>query len=768
MRLTLTIPLLATTACAPQTGPGRGGPEPLSCAPGYLDDGGACVPEDCGVGTWGELAVDESTIFVDAAAPEGGDGSQAAPLTSIQAGLDLSGSRGGGMVAVASGTYVETLDLTRAHQGVQLAGRCRDRVVLDASGAADEVPGIDINTGGGEVLISGLTIAGASFSGVLVGSGELHIVDARVRDCAYGGLWVWRGNPTAPSSLQASRCEVVDNRVVGAVAEGAELSLHDCSIRDSWPSEDGLNGFGVYLLAGGSLSCERSVLAGNTGAGVWLQNAGTRVSLVDSEILDTGTSASQENGYGLILWDRAEAVVDGCVIARCTTGGIAASDAGSAITLLDTTVRDTRPSRDGEQGWGACVVEGASLWAESCDLVGNAHFGLVVQDHGTEAALRDTTIRDTVPASFGEWGFGVDVHSGATLTVEGCVLSDNSVVGLRAVNAGTAVQLRDTVIRGTLPDVVGGAGYGMQVALGAVLNAEGCVVERNMGVAVLAATQGTSVLLRDTAIIDTLRGSGELDAVALGAVSQDAALLEAEGLWVLGTEGPALYAVGDGTSLACSSCTILDSQFAGVAAVVGGHAELSASTISGTAQSANLGGGVGVFAEGAAPSLSVRSSVIADSAQAGVFLADSGSFVFDDNLILGSTGSPHGSTLRCGEGVYASSTEAWDGEVGLRLVGNVVQDNRGPGLLLDDGHALLEGNTWSDNDPDLLVQGAACEAPRDDYGDAPDSVICPEWDRPVCQLELSLSLLLQDVSAGMVPPPAPRLTFPLAPIRLER
>ena len=30
------------------------------------------------------------------------------------------------MVAVAAGTYPETLDLDRAHDGVRLAGRCRE------------------------------------------------------------------------------------------------------------------------------------------------------------------------------------------------------------------------------------------------------------------------------------------------------------------------------------------------------------------------------------------------------------------------------------------------------------------------------------------------------------------------------------------------------------------------------------------------------------------------------------------------------------------
>ncbi len=42
-------------------------PDP-DCDTGYLDDDGECVPVACGTGTWGNLEVDESTVYVDIAA----------------------------------------------------------------------------------------------------------------------------------------------------------------------------------------------------------------------------------------------------------------------------------------------------------------------------------------------------------------------------------------------------------------------------------------------------------------------------------------------------------------------------------------------------------------------------------------------------------------------------------------------------------------------------------------------------------------------------
>ena len=116
-QLTLAVPLLLlacdkdrhaqpspddTCTSALDTGPG----DDPSCDTGYLDDAGDCVPLACGSGTWGALQTDEKTVFVDSAAAEGGDGSESAPFTSIQAGPDAAGDADGGMVAVAARTWM--------------------------------------------------------------------------------------------------------------------------------------------------------------------------------------------------------------------------------------------------------------------------------------------------------------------------------------------------------------------------------------------------------------------------------------------------------------------------------------------------------------------------------------------------------------------------------------------------------------------------------------------------------------------------------------
>ena len=106
--------------------------EEVPCAEGELLDGESCVPEACGLGPWGDLALTDTTIYVDGVTD--GDGSMDAPFRTIQQGADAAYLQGGGDVAIAAGTYVENVVLDSHHVDVNLMGRCRALVVVDGSG----------------------------------------------------------------------------------------------------------------------------------------------------------------------------------------------------------------------------------------------------------------------------------------------------------------------------------------------------------------------------------------------------------------------------------------------------------------------------------------------------------------------------------------------------------------------------------------------------------------------------------------------------------
>ncbi len=807
----------------PETVPDDTDPPP-GCDTGYIDDDGTCVPEECGTGTWGNLEVDAETVFVDAEAASGGDGSEASPFDTIQPGLDLAGGRGGGLVAVAGGTYAETLELDSDHVGVQLAGRCRALVSLDASVGDSGTPGITIKAGNEPATVSGLTVVDSSYVGVLVGSGEALLEDLGIESSAYIGLAAGQTSFSA-TTVRVAGCEIANNVQTGVYATESrvEVELSDTTIRDT-QTYGGLGGYGIVVSDGGSLSAEAVSLDGNASVAVLVTESRSEANLTDTTIVGTRPDDRGSGGYGVQVNEGASLTAQGCWLDGNTGGGISLMSEGTQAEISDTTVQGTLPTQDNMDGYGLSVKDGATLVATDCVLEGNAkagvqacntgttvelvggwvvgtlsnaidevgcgflvydgatlaadgclldentRAGVVTFDAGTEVTLVDTVVRSCHDPDGVEFGYSLSITEGARLTAEACELDSNFGLGVQAGGEGTSVVLLDSTIRNSLPIEQGKFGYGILVDGGANLSVERGLIEGNTEVGLVAMNPGTEVTLVDSTLSGTLVGydMGAVNAVGLGV--QDDAVVTASGLEIRDNEGPGLYAA-DGT-LECTDCELLDNRFAGAVVADLGVLELESSTISGTSESIDTGGGVGVQAGQilgwGPPTLVLGDSVVSDNPVAGVHIAGQGSFQLSGNSFTGGTGLSHGVTTRCGDGVYASGTEAWDGSTGLTLDGNELTGNVGTGLFLDDAGALLEGNSWTDNDLDLLVQGDACLEPPDAWADVPSSEICPQWDRPACDLGFTLDMVVDSIETARMGPPAPSMRSTMAPTTIVR
>ncbi len=896
------------------------------CAEGWLADRGECVPESCGTGTWGELEVDESTVYVDIETGDGGDGSEGAPLRNIQAGLDLAGGRGGGLVAVAAGSYPETLEMGSDHAGVHLAGRCRELVVLDASVGDGETPGVDIDARYGEVEVSGMSVVGSGNTGVEVASGSVRLERLLVSESGFVGVMAYQWSATAPLDLVVDGCELVENNLVGVSVYGSstEVTLVDTAIRDTRPSVYGTYGHGIEVHTGASLRVDGCELVGNTETGLGAADSGTEVTLMDSTFQDTLPDVNGGFGFGLLVSDGAAIRAEGCVLYGNAVVGIGAIDQGTEVTLVDTAIVGTQINDAGEYGVGIDVQGGAALRTEGCELIGNSTAAVQAYDPGTEVTIRDTEVRGTLPDGRGKYGSGINVQDGATLWVEGCELRGNATAGIcasdtgteatlvavalrfnlpnehgeggygiyayegaellvvhselegnhelgvMANDAGTVVTLVDSVIRDTLQNEDGKGGYGVQVDNGARVLAESCELESNKGVGVLACDSGTEAVLLDTVIRGTLQcdaeqsgygiaaydgaalqaegclligntalgiaaegagtevmlvhttvrdtllggsgegghgilvggravlraegcelqgnsgvglvaegpgtwvelqdssvtatmpGSGNEGGAATGITAQEGATVLASGFFAEGNEGPGLHVASEGSVLVCTNCVVIDNAFAGAVAHDAGTMEIHASTISGSRESVDLGGGVGIYAAHpmglAPPSLLVTDSSISDNPVAGVWLHGTGDYRLEGVTVSGGNGVPHGGTIRCGDGIFATGTAAWDGGTGLSIEDSTISGNHGAGLFLDDATTQLARNTWSGNSPDLLVQGEACLSPCEEWAEVPISEICPAWDRPTCDLVFGLNLVLAEFDPAMPPPPISHAT----------
>ncbi len=796
-------PSAADTAPTHDTG---ASPEP-GCDTGYLDDDGECVPAACGTGTWGNLEVDESTVYVDTAAAEGGVGSEAAPFTSIQAGLDAAGDADGGMVAVAAGTYLETLELGYDHGGVHLAGRCRELVTIDASVGDEETPGIDVDVPSLEVEVSGVTVSESRYVGVMVRSGSLTIRDSVVAGCERYGVVAYQDG-ILPTALTMETSEVRGNTVVGlfALYSGTTVTLRESAIEDSQPAEDGGSGFGIEVTDGASLDAEACVVRGNATAGVLVAGSGTSVTLRETIIEDTEPDAHGDFGIGIYAYEQASLVVEGCQVRGSTDAGvqaldsgtsvslrettiegsdvtkkgeygvgiqvtdgarldaescevrgirsvgIVAGDVGTSVTLLETIVEDTQSDACGDLGYGIQVAGGARLDAEACEVRRNEALGVLVDDPVTRVTLRETTIEDTQALVSGEGGFGIVVRNGASLDAEACQLRRNTEVGLSCNQSGTSVTLRETTIEDTQLGGHGEPGYGIFVAEGASLDMESGEVIGSSGAGLVASDPHTSVTLRDTRISSTSRGGTYT--VGFGIAAQRAASLLATGIEVTSNEGPGLYANGEDTQLTCSGCTIQHNQFSGAVVVSDAIFDIAGSLIGGAVEQENLGGGVGIFAwpwDGGPPTLTVTDNTIQDNAIAGVWLAGEGSFSLSGNTIHGGEGWTRESLTKCGDAVYArDGVTAWDGTSGLLLEDNILLDGLNAGLFLDNASATLSGNSYADNAVDLVMQGGDCATAPEGYEDeAIDSAeLCPTYDYATCGDEFALHLTLAEPEMG--------------------
>ncbi len=742
------IPMLALlTACGGPDAPrlaDDSAPLVASCAEGEVLDGDACVPEACGVGTWGTLPVDENTVYVDVTAAVDGDGSESAPLTSIQAGADLAGDRGGGLVAVAAGTYVEVVAMNSGHDGVVLAGRCRDLVTIDGSEGGKSDPALVIDGGRKlpEIGVEGVTVTGGRQTGVWVNSAMVSLHASDFRQNAEIGILVTGGETTLDgvgvydtepdrqgnlgrgidveggAALIATGCTIQGSTELGVLAFGAGTSveLSDTQVLDTLPNTENEFGFGIDVEDGATLIATRCRIQGSTCTGIVATNPRTDVQLVETEVLDTLPTPGGLYGFGISAKDRATLTVTDGTVQGNSSAGVLADSGGTTVHLTRTVVSGTLPNPDGTGGRGVNVQGGAALTASDCTIQGNTEVGVLATSEGTSVTLEGCEVLDTLQRSGGTAGHGVEATGGAALTASECVIRGNIDMGLSAADDGTTVDLMDSAVLDTLPSSDGSGGRGINVQSGAIVNVTGSTIESNTEVGVLAGGPGATAALVDTQVLGTLRGRNAASAVGVSA--QDRALVSASGGEISREAGPGVYVAPLG-QVQLSDVEMVGNAFAGIV-VAGGSLEISASTVTGTLPDPEWGGGFGVYASDSfgAGTIRLLDSTIGPHDYAAIWLDGHGSYDIEGNTLSGSVGvNDHGTTIH-GNAVFAENgVTAWDeeGETGLLLADNTFSEASEIGVLLHGASATLTGNVWSGNAVDLRQQ--LCDGPDHVHGD---------------------------------------------------
>lgn len=345
-------------------------------------------------------------------------------------------------------------------------------VVGTRARARDSVAGRGLELTGGATA----TFTGASFRDhldltlSLDGLGtRATLTEVVVRDTR-GALLTGRGgygaSVTGGATLEATSCVVANNRSAGLLASGlrTRLSIADSLVAATEPDSAGA-GNGIAVESGAVADLQRMLLAGNTEAGLFATEGGSRVEVYDLTVTDTRSNpADGRAGLGLWLQEGAAFVGDRMLLRDNRFAGLYATGGATTVSASQLVVADTRPqSGDGRGGMGLFLTNGATATASSAVLQGNHEVGLLLDD--ATATLRDALIADTLPRATGLHGSGVELQRGATLSLERALLQRSRGVGLLVTDAGSRLNFAELAIEATAPRPAPLSGFGTGMAL---------------------------------------------------------------------------------------------------------------------------------------------------------------------------------------------------------------------------------------------------------------------------------------------------------------
>jgi hypothetical protein len=403
--------------------------------------------------------------------------------------------------------------------------------------------------------------AGAMATGA---GARLILEDVVIRDTlpiqlsgVYGnGIWIDSG-----ATLAATRVLLDGNKNAGviAVSTGTTADLTDTIVRntvdDAADHADHIgDGEGVWAEQGSGVSLTNCLLEGNHGTGAVARFADTTLTLHNTAVLDTNSRVFDGlRGYCLDITDGASGVVAGGLFSGCQGIGIASDAAGSVLDLQDVTVEGIRSEEDSRgNGVGMWIDSGAQVTLARGRFEGNRTVGVYLMDADTTADLTDVSVSGTLPEEAGNvLGRGLEIDSGAQVTLTRGMFSQNRDAGIAVGGAGSLLEAQDLIVKDTLSrteileDV---PEAGLAVIDGGKAVVTGGLFENNRTSAVLAAGENAAAELDGLTVRDTLSQEG-LDLRGLGIWASLGAYVKCENSLFERNREVAIFAHAPGTRL---------------------------------------------------------------------------------------------------------------------------------------------------------------------------------------------------------------------------
>lgn len=612
--------------------------------------------------------------------------------------------------------------------------------------------GVGLNIFGASFDVDGFSVGGTNKNrsgggyGVNVTDGTLTLADAKIEGSEDLGLFVY-----GLSTVDIRGGQILENAGAGIVVEDPTAHVH---LTDSEVSRNGRgggksDGNGISADGGATVVLDNVTMEANAAAGIIADGDGTTVEMNGGSIVRTSAVDWLDSGGGLTAQRGASAVIRGATFTENISAAILAKGEGSVAEVADTRVVDTLPRADGEKGSALVADTGGRIVASRLLISGSHEAGVVAVD-GSSLVLEDSIVEGTVASSLPGSGMGVQSNAGASVTLRRVVLSGNRGVGADVLGPASTLTLEDVTASDSVFSDEAGFGGGFYVAGGARLEGRNVAVFRSVGLAVAATGVGTKLVLDGLTIRDVgarADGLGSALAVTGGASAEvsDLVMMDVSPIGILADEvgtnadfrgarlsgvtpspfystaiaaasqrgaslaiddaqfadvrGPAMRATEDGF-IACTQCSVVGSQFAGVV-VDGGDVALTDSEVLDSTADPTFGGGVGVFVGNhAGPGgVSLTRNLLSGHPLAGVWVEGENTVDIADSVLVGSAGV----AVRDGLNVHGNAIFA-RGLGSLHVRSSEVKDSVDVGVLLEASTGTFTEMVWRNNGVDLAQQ----------------------------------------------------------------
>ncbi len=294
--------------------------------------------------------------------------------------------------------------------------------------------------------------------------------------------------------------------------------------------------FGVSVGGGASAEITESVIAGSPVVNLQVTDARTVATVTRSSIDTSPGGARDDTGRGIQILHGARLVLTGSWVARNAGDAIVFIGPDSSGKIEGSTITGTPIEAGSAPGRGGIfAAKGTTLDVSDTAIAGVREVGFVVQDEGTSVTATKVVVTDTRAANAGrtELGYGVGVAWGASLDMTGSAIVRNHSAGLlvtRVDASGARATLKRTVIAGNLPNTAGILGRGVEVDSGASLTLEECAVRDNHELGILVGGADAVLNVRATTVRNSVQNTPST--FGDGIVGADGATLTVEGSWI--------------------------------------------------------------------------------------------------------------------------------------------------------------------------------------------------------------------------------------------